>query len=120
MRQAAVMFDQLGQAKVRHVRAPFSIHQNVAGLEVTVQDATLMRVMNRASNRGEQTGGFALCVAADVKRIRAPKRGMRPTNGAGTARPRAQFSHPYSKWGRAVPTPFVGRLAIDFRFPLSA
>src|SRR5437773_11538091 len=41
-------------------------------------------------------------VRADVRRIRAPKRGMRPANGAGTARPRVLFRHPYSKWGRAV------------------
>jgi hypothetical protein len=69
MRQAAVMFDEFGQTEVRHVRAAVTIEQDISRLEIAVQNATLMGVMNRARNRGEQTSGFALCVAAGVRRL---------------------------------------------------
>ena len=39
--------DLLGQAEVRHARLIVGVDEDVRGLEVAVQDATLVRVVNR-------------------------------------------------------------------------
>jgi hypothetical protein len=50
-------------------------------------------------------------VAADVRKIRTPKRGgMRPTNWGGDGSSPFRWLRQDEMWGRAVPTPFVGRL----------
>ena len=51
------------------MRAALSIEQDVARLEVPVQDAALMGVMNGASNRGDEFRRILQLVASDVRRL---------------------------------------------------
>ena len=54
VREIAVAFDALGQAEVGDVRRAVGVEQDVAGLEVAVQDAALVGVVDGASD-GDQS-----------------------------------------------------------------
>ena len=53
-RETAVAFHNLGQAEVGYVRLPCPIDQNVSGLQVAMQDAALVRVVDGVRDRGHQ------------------------------------------------------------------
>ena len=56
--QVAVFLDALGDAEIGNVRLASAIDQDVGGLQIAVQDAALMRVVNRAAHFGQQAHAF--------------------------------------------------------------
>ena len=56
-RQFGIAFELLGQAKVRDARLIGFIQQHVGRFEVAVQDATLMRIVDRLGDGLDVTGG---------------------------------------------------------------
>jgi len=52
------VIESLRQAKVRDARLIARVHQHVRWLEIAVQDALLMRVVNGFSNELDVTRGF--------------------------------------------------------------
>src|SRR5262249_34220146 len=56
--EAAVALDALGQTEVGDVRLPSPIYQNVSWLQIAMQDAALMRVVNGIGDFGEERGQF--------------------------------------------------------------
>jgi hypothetical protein len=62
LRVRSLALDLLGQAEVR-VRLALGIEEDVRGLEVAMENATLVRVMDGAGDRGEQLrcSRFEIC-----------------------------------------------------------
>ena len=56
MRQLAAGFHPLGQAEVRDVRLAVAIDQDVLGLQVAMEHAALMGMVDRSGDRGHQVG----------------------------------------------------------------
>ncbi len=54
--QLAVPFNPLGQAEVADVRLPVGIDQDIRRLQVAVEDAPLVRMVNRVGRRRHQPG----------------------------------------------------------------
>ncbi len=59
-RQRAVFFNQTRQAKVRQVRLVLDVEKDIRRLDVTVKNASLMRVMYGAGQLGDQLRRFAI------------------------------------------------------------
>ena len=59
VRLRAVLRHQLRQPKVRQVGHAVGVEQNVARLDVAVQHAALMGVMDRAGDGGDEVRGVA-------------------------------------------------------------
>src|SRR5690242_12778213 len=57
-RDAGVTIEPLSQAKIRDARLIAGVHQHIRRLEIAVQDALLMRVLNRLSDQLDVTRGF--------------------------------------------------------------
>jgi hypothetical protein len=55
----AVGVNALGQAEVRHVRLALSIEEDVARLQIAVENPALVGVMHRSSDGGEQRSGVS-------------------------------------------------------------
>ena len=56
-RQRAVLTGPLGQAEVGDVRASLAVEQDVRGLQVAVQEAALVGVVDGAGQGSHQPGG---------------------------------------------------------------
>src|SRR5947207_255058 len=54
MSQRRVILDQFGQAEIGHVGIALLIQENIGGLEISVENATLMGVVDRASHDSYQ------------------------------------------------------------------
>jgi hypothetical protein len=59
VREAAAALDDFRETEIREMRLALDIDENIRGLEVTVQHAALMCVMNRARDKRHQFRGCA-------------------------------------------------------------
>jgi hypothetical protein len=57
--KATVLIERFGQTEICDVRLTLQIHEDVRRLQITMQDAALMSVMNRAANFDEQPDALA-------------------------------------------------------------
>src|SRR5262249_12286067 len=63
LRHAAVAADALGEAEVRDVRGAVVVQQDIARLQVAVQQAALVRVVDGVGDGGDDAGDAPLVVA---------------------------------------------------------
>jgi hypothetical protein len=57
-RALSVLCSQFGQAKIRDFNAPFFVKQNIRGLDVAMDDAFLVRILQGLANLKRDAPGF--------------------------------------------------------------
>ena len=63
--------DRARHAEVEHLRLPVLVDQDVAGLEIAMDDAALMRVLDGVARARQQLDALADATAAGCRRTRS-------------------------------------------------